>query len=72
MELSPVAIRAINEFRESVRKDVGLIQNRADLVSEVMLVFLRGTTKPSRRYSGTQHIAWIDLHPNELRPAGRI
>jgi hypothetical protein len=39
-------VHATHDFREQVKKDVWLLQNRSDLVSEVMWIFLRGATKP--------------------------
>jgi hypothetical protein len=37
----------MNEFREQVWKDVWLIQNRADLVSEATWILLRGAINQS-------------------------
>jgi len=68
IEIKSGYVRANHQFREQVGKDAWLIEKRADLVSEVMWIFLRGATKPARRYLDARHIAWMDLDLDELRP----
>lgn len=68
IEIKSGYVRGNHEFRNQVGKDLWLVKNRADLVSEVMWVFLRGATKPARRYLEARRIAWMDLDLDELRP----
>jgi hypothetical protein len=68
VEIKSGYVRAKRDFRKQVGKDVWLLQNRPDLVSEVMWVFLRGATSPARRYLDEKHIAWIDFDLENRRP----
>jgi hypothetical protein len=68
IEIKSGYARATHGFRHQVQKDAWLLQNRADPVSEVMWIFLRGATKPARKHLDAHNIAWMDLDIDELRP----
>jgi len=68
VEIKSGYVRSTNEFRQQVLKDSWLIKNRTDLLSEVLWIFLRGATIPARRFMDSEHIAWMDLDVDELRP----
>jgi len=68
IEIKSGYVRANRKFREQVGKDVWLLENRGDHVSEVIWIFLRGATKPARQYLDARHIAWMDLDLDEMRP----
>jgi hypothetical protein len=68
IEIKSGYVRRTHDFRKQIQKDVWLIENRPDLVSEVMWIFLRGATDPARRHLNEHRIAWIDLDLDQLRP----
>lgn len=61
IEIKSGYVRAARGFRQQVQKDVWLLQNRTDLVSEVLWIFLRGATKRARAYLDARKLAWMDL-----------
>jgi hypothetical protein len=68
IEIKPDYVRRTHDFRKQVQKDVWLIENRPDLVSEVMWIFLRGATDLARRYLDEYRITWMDLDLDQMRP----